>query len=250
MSYGFSRAARRRRRRWFLLKWFLILIGILAAGTFSYWQGSILARYEVVNLRSSVTRLTDKLTQEEDKNAKLQSEVKEARAAETNWRQRYQSDVPTGKTKELVALMQAEIAKKVPRSRIAFMIKAAGVKNACEGAPVSKRFIVRTPLFTGANDAVNFADRTVTVSAQGEAAMDSLGNPEEWFDPAKPVTVWFVELGGKRTTKVEGKLPLFHSIVVNNVEHRFSIIKGERKGFISVTGDRCPLPKEAEQASK
>lgn len=233
-----------------MLKWFVILMGILAAGTFSYWQGSILARYEVVNLRTSVKRLTDQLTQERDKSAKLQTEVKEARTAEAEWRQRYESDVPTGKTKELVALMQSELAKKVPPGRIAFMIKAAGIKNACEGAPVSKRFIVRTPLFTGANDAVNFADRTVTVSAQGEAAVDSLGNPEEWFDPAKPVTVWFVELGGKRTTKAEGTLPLFHSIVVNNVEHRFTITKGERRGFLSVTGDQCPLPKQPERAAK
>lgn len=251
MSYGFSRSsARRKQRRWTILKWLLLLCGVLAAGVISYVEGSALARREVTNLRAEVRRLTGLLSEQSNQNKKLQKETRTARAGEAEWRQRYEKDVPTGKTKDLMARIQTQLANKVPAGRIAFMIGAAGIKGSCDGQPVSKRFLVRTPLFAGANDAVNFADRTITVSAGGLAATDSLGNPEEWYDPAQEVTVWFVELGGKRTSKVTGKLPLYHSVVRNDAEYRFTVVKGERRGFMHVTGDRCPLPKTPEKASR
>lgn len=251
MSYGFNRSsARRQQRRWAILKWLFLLCAVLAAGVFSYVEGSALAKREVTNLRTEATRLADLLSKQRDRNKKLQKEAEVARAGEAQWRQRYEKDVPTGNTKQLMARIQTQLANKVPAERIDFMIGAAGIKDSCDGRPITKRFLVRTPLFAGANDAVNFAERTITVSAGGLAAADSLGNPEEWFDPAQEVTVWFVELGGKRTSKVTGELPLYHSVVRSDAEYRFTIAKGDRRGFLHVTGDRCPLPKAPEEVSR
>ena len=49
--------------------------------------------------------------------------------------------------------------------------------------------------------------------------------PEAWFDPAKPVTVFFTRLGGETTSTV-GVLPLHHAVVVGDLEYRFSVVAG------------------------
>ncbi len=110
----------------------------------------------------------------------------------------------------------------------------------CKGEPATRRFLVKTPIYQGANDSVNFAANTITVTASGVSATDDAGNPEAWFDPALPITVQFAELGGGQSD-VQGILPLHHSLVINDREHKFSIVAGAR-GFANVTGDECRYP--------
>ena len=105
---------------------------------------------------------------------------------------------------------------------------------------MTRRFLLQTPLYNGANRSVSFANNTVTVEGEGESARDSDGKPEAWYDPAKPVRIRFTMIGGE-TSEVSGKLPLHHSVVADGAEQRFSVVAGER-GFVEIVGDRCRFP--------
>ena len=251
MSLGLGRAARRRQRRLRLLKWSSIASVLLALGVFSYISGSTLAKQEVANLRSELDRLRKTLEAGRSESARLRVEKDQALAREAEWRQRYETEVPTGTTKQLLAEIRAQLKKGVADRRLAYMISAAGNTQTCSGQPVTKRFLVRTPIYGGSNDAVNFSfsDNALTVTAEGESATNSTGNPEAWFDTAKDVTVWFTEIGGKGRSRTSGRLPLHHSVIARNVEYRFSVVPGERRGFVKVTADRCPLSGETTDAS-
>jgi hypothetical protein len=125
--------------------------------------------------------------------------------------------------------------------RLAFLVSAADKPRSCDEQPETKRFIVTTELQNaGANDAVSFGDRAITVTAVGAAARDSGGNLEAWYDPQKPVSMTFTQLGGK-TVSTEGALPLHYSVVAGDDEFRFTALPGAR-GFLTVTADRCDYP--------
>jgi outer membrane murein-binding lipoprotein Lpp len=243
MSLGLhhQRAQSRRRRRWLLFKWFLALAVIAAMGVFSYRTGSELARREVSRLEEEVETLTSADTELRAQNAQLEVEVNAARQRAAQWRERYEKEVPTGKSRELFMLMREQMDKGADADRIAFMIGEAAKKQSCDASPVTKRFLVRTPLYVGANDSVSFADNAITVTAEGESATNAEGKPEAWYDTAKPVTLKFIELGGT-TTEAKGMLPLFHSVVRGGNEYRFSATAADSNGFIIVTSQRCVFP--------
>ena len=74
----------------------------------------------------------------------------------------------------------------------------------------------------------------------GQSATSASGQPEGWYDPAKPVVLKFSHLGGE-SSEVTGMLPLHHSMLVGDSEYRFTATAGDR-GFINVTADRCKFP--------
>jgi hypothetical protein len=123
-------------------------------------------------------------------------------------------------------------------SRLAFLIEAAGL-NACQSAPVTKRFMPRTPISTGPRSFVRFDDR-ITVTGEGESARNEAGLPEAWYDPAKPVRLEFRMLDGT-STSVEGIVPFTHQMAVDGKEYRFSAAQGDRQ-FLDMTAQACPLP--------
>jgi hypothetical protein len=123
--------------------------------------------------------------------------------------------------------------------RLQFLVDAATNTPRCSEQPASKRFMVQTLLFAGANDSVVFADGTITVTARGESAVDADGKAEAWFDPAQPIKLILTLIGGK-VSEVSGKLPLHTSVVVGDHEHRFTATAGPQ-GFVQVTGERCEL---------
>lgn len=243
MSLGLrdSRAARKRRarRRFFLVV--LFLGGLLALGWSAYQTGRELAKLEVKVLDEQVRNLTAELDQSRQRVATLEVENRRLALQGEQWQKRYDAEVPTGQDKELLALLQRQIADEVPVDRLRLMIDAAGLKLTCDDEPATKRFIVRTALYQGSDDTVNFGNGVVTVTAEGENATDPAGKVEAWFDPAKEVTVTFTELGGRKTT-ASGRLPLHHSMIVGEHEFRFAVKTGERRGFVEVTADRCAIP--------
>lgn len=103
-----------------------------------------------------------------------------------------------------------------------------------------KRFIVRTPLHSGANDSVDFGGGAVTVTAKGNSAADANGNPEAWFDPAAPVTLRATLIDGS-ASEATGMLPLNHAVVAGDREHRFAVTAGAT-GFVNVAGETCAYP--------
>lgn len=243
MSLGLHENRQRRRRRfwWGVSKWVLALVLVLAAGAYSYRFGAQLAEREVVQRDERIVQLEQELAGLQEQSAGLASELAQAREAIGAWQARYEREVPTGFVREMMTLVQQKLEAGADEDRLAFLVAAADKPRSCDGQPETKRFIVTTELQTGgANDAVSFGDRAITVTAVGAAARNASGNLEAWYDPQKTVSVSFTALGGKTVT-AEGALPLHHSVVAGNSEYRFTALPGAR-GFITVTADRCDYP--------
>ncbi len=242
MSLGLREDKRRRKRqfRTTLFKWIVALCLIVAAGTYAYMSGKELSRGEVNILEGKITSLETSVADLEQKNGALRAEISEERSRAEEWRQKYTREVPSGDLKDLFDLTQQRIESGVGVDRLKFVIGAAENRQSCDQQPVTKRFVVQTPLASGANGFVAFASGAITLTAVGVPARDSQGNPEAWFDPAEPVEVRIVPIGGT-ASEFSGQLPLSPSIVVGDSEYHFSIVTGAR-GFVQVTGTRCDYP--------
>ncbi|SDG15717.1 hypothetical protein SAMN05216241_10646 [Limimonas halophila] len=243
MTWGLteSHRARKRRRRWAVVKWVLILVGLIGAGAFAYATGAKLARIEVRELEEQVAELQRRLDEQAQENARLRRELEATENQLTTWKQRYEQNVPEGEPAELLKLLRARLNNGVPADRLEFLVESASVEPECPGGPVTKRFIVQTPLSSGAASSVSFAGNTVTVTATGQPATDAQGQPQAWFDPAAPITATFTRLGGE-SQSAEGRLPVHHAMVVDGQEHRFSIVEGDDRAFAKVTWRRCDYP--------
>ncbi len=243
MSLGLheTRLRRQRRVRWAIAKWVITLALILSAGVFAYQTGTGLAEREVIGLNREIETLSDKAAALQRDNTELRANeiLLQERLREAN--ARYERDVPTGRMAALLGQLQAKLDKGVTLERLEFLVASADNPRDCEAEPATKRFLVQTPLYSGANDSVSFANGTVTVTTQGDSAVSADGKVEAWFDPDKPVTAHFTALGGK-VTEAAGMLPLHATVVHNGYEYRFTVIPAGTRGFVQVTGDRCKYP--------
>ena len=224
-----------------MTKWVLALILIVVAGVYSYWAGDQVAEHKVLQGQQEIATLQREVADLQQQNAGLATDLAQARESITAWQTRYEQEVPTGFVHEMMVLVKEKLAAGADKERLAFLVSAADKPRSCDEQPETKRFIVATELQSGgANDAVSFGDRAITVTAVGTAARDASGNLEAWYDPQKPLTVTFTQLGGKTVT-AEGALPIHYSVVAGDDEFRFTALPGAR-GFLTVTADRCDYP--------
>ncbi|MFM2045863.1 MAG: hypothetical protein RLY86_4439 [Pseudomonadota bacterium] len=242
MGYGLYDYDRRRRRRFWVgaakFLAFVGLIGVIAA--FSYMVGVEQVKARAISLEAEITTLTTAKEQAERRATQLQQVAQTAEVRANELEVRYQRDVPTGDLAQLAQLVAQKLAEGVDSNRLAFVIEQTGTERTCT-AEETKRFVLPTPIYRGANTSVAFAEGAVTVSGEGASARDAGGNPEAWFDPRQPVTIRFARLDGT-VTEATGVLPLQHSIVVGDKEHRFSITGASARSFVEVSGETCPFP--------
>jgi hypothetical protein len=232
--------ARRQRRRRFL-KYVFMLTMLAGLGLVSFETGRQLSEAELRQARHEVSRVTAEIATLRQEAAQAQEAAEAARAERTEMQRRYEADVPTGDRLALLDLVDEQLAKGADPDRVRFLIAASSNEERCDGAPVTRRFMVRTPLYEGIDSVVTLANAALTVTARGEPATDPQGQILAWFDPMKPISLEIVRLGG-RTERVDGTLPLQHALVVNSDEYRMSFVAGERRGFVNVTADRCRFP--------
>ncbi len=168
MSLGLheNRVRRRRRFWWAVTKWSLALAAILAAGAYSYRIGSQLAARDVTKAEQRIAKLTEEVAGLERQSSALARELEKSKESIAAWRARYEREVPTGFVKQLMALVQQKLDAGADEERLAFLVSAAEKPRRCDETPETKRFIVTTSLQKGANDAVSFAERSITVTAQ------------------------------------------------------------------------------------
>ena len=244
MSFGLykDRVSERRRRHLVktLAKWSAGVAIVGVAGFYAYQIGSNLAQKDVRDLEASLAKLSKTVVGLKRENAGLRTQAMKVAARERKLTERFRREMPPENTKALIAKLKERLDAGVGEDRLAFVIGAAEKLRSCEDAPVTKRFIVKTPIYEGANDSVSFAENVITVTAEGISEKNPEGKPEAWFDPAQPVTARFAQIGGE-VSEVAGLLPLHHSVVIDTTEHKFSVIKGNR-GFVKITGDRCRYP--------
>jgi hypothetical protein len=243
MSYGLgsSRQRQQRRQRAVVVKWSLALAAIFGAGYFAYDTGVDLAREDVVILKGDLGRAADEIVDLKKQNADLYVANQDLRKRDTAMRARLAKEIPTGEKKTLLQEIDKRLADGVRPERMSAVIGAVENELVCEGEAETRRFLVRTPIYQGANDSVAFADGTITVSASGQSFRNASGSPEAWFDPAKPVTIQLARLGGSKAESA-GLLPLHASIVVGDTDYRFTVAAAERTGFVTVTGQGCRFP--------
>ena len=60
--------------------------------------------------------------------------------------------MPRGDLAELLKLARQRLEEGVEISRLSFVISAVERERDCRGEPVTRRFLVRTPLHRGGND--------------------------------------------------------------------------------------------------
>lgn len=223
-----------------MFKWG-VLLGIVAlAGYYAYQVGDMLATQDVRRLQEDKERLADENDQLRLENASLLASIQTGVAEIGALEERYARNVPSPEMTELLDLVQERVNAGISRERIAFVISAAREQEECDFEPATKRFVLSTPIYQSAANTVRFAENTIMVRGEGEAQLNDAGKPLAWYDPAQPVTIRFTHIGGE-TSIVSGRLPLRHSVVVNDNEYRFNIVAGERS-FVEVTGDRCVFP--------
>src|SRR6056297_2033577 len=209
MARGFRETRRRDRaqRRLAVLKWMFLIFGLLALGWIAYAAGTELARGQVRTLEDKVETLEADLAAITSRAATLQTDYDEALAREETLAEQ----VPTGKAREIFAVIREQLEAGVDEDRLMFLVRSAGEGVRCRNEPEQKRFIVQTGVTQGENDWVAFARGAIVVRATGEAARNQAGAPHAWFDQSKPVTATFTELNGTKT-EVSGVLPLHHSV--------------------------------------
>ncbi len=241
MSYGLYDYDRRYRRRFWsrLAKTLLALVLVSALAAFSYQLGVEQLKSREVSLMAEIEALTTAQQQAEQRIAELRQVAQTAQVRANELEVLYQRNVPSGELAKLVELAARRLSEGVDPARLAFVLEQTANVRSCT-ARETRRFVLPTPLYRGANTSVAFADGAVTVTGEGEAFRNAEGNREAWFDPTQPVTLRFVQAGGE-TSETKGLLPIQKSVVVGDREFRFTVSPGARS-FVEVSGDNCRFP--------
>lgn len=236
-EFGGRRSRRKNAQRNRRIGFIIFMIALLCATCF--WWGGEKERTSQLAFKEQATKLQEERTGLDEVITKLHSDVQSTQVRYQQLEEKYKQEVPQGVFKQLTDLVKKQLDSGIKPERLAFLIDAARPPKNCT-EPVVKRFVVKTPVYSGPQGAVAFGNGVVTVAGDGQASVNAAGAPEAWYDPGKKVKLTFTEIGGKRTEK-EGLLPLQHSLVVGNKEYRFTIAAGERS-FMSVTSDSCDYP--------
>jgi ABC-type cobalt transport system substrate-binding protein len=237
-TFGDSRRRRRHQAWWRVVRFLFGLIAVLGVGIYGYQVGISAGHARSAQLEADLMRFQRANLDLSNRIAVVDQRSEEAAAALENMRRRYAADIPTGEVADLLEQVRSQLGAGVAPERLALLIGAAGL-DACHGAPVTKRFVPRTPISTGPRSFVRFDDR-ITVTGEGESVRDATGLPEAWYDPAKPVRLEFRLLDGS-STSIEGIVPFNHQMAVDGREYRFSIAQGAPR-FLEMTAQACPLP--------
>ena len=226
------RAAERKKKMTIMIIFLIFLAG------FFYWLGGQVVRSSEAAYKQQAIALEAQKEQLEDRMTELDGTLQTMTMEYDKLQDRYNAEIPEGELKALVDLTRKQLEDGIDSERLEFVIRSARPPRNCTD-PETKRFIARTDFYKGPDSFVSFVNKSLTITATGEAAVTN-GKNEAWYDPGKPVKVKFTRLGGKDVIK-EGLLPLHHSMVVGDKEYRFTVAKGERS-FVDVTADSCDYP--------
>ncbi|WP_366654377.1 hypothetical protein [Fodinicurvata sp. EGI_FJ10296] len=230
----------RRRLRSTVLKLSFYLVTVGAIGVFTYQIGVEQVESRERQLRDQISRLQEQQRALEQTAVQAQAAARTAEARYEEAADRLAREVPTGELRALMQLVSDRLNEDVPADRLAFFIEAAEEARDCTD-PITRRFIMPTPVYQGANTSVSFADGRISVTGMGQSATSDGGAQQPWFDPGQEVTLRFATVGGEETTAT-GTLPVHQSVVLGDREYRFTAVEGDERSFVQVTSDNCPFP--------
>ncbi len=241
MSFSMYESGGRNRRRMAerRRKIILVIFAIAVICGFFFWWGGENVRTSQVAYKQRAIKLQEEMAALEKTITSLRSDVSSTQVRYQQMEAKYLAEVPQGEFKTITDLVKKQLDSGIKPSRLSFVIESARPPKNCV-APQAKRFVVKTPVYSGPHGTVAFGNGAITVTGEGQSAIGPTGGAEAWYDPGKTVKITFIEIGGKETVK-EGLLPIQHSMVLGNKEYRFTVAAGERS-FISVTSDNCDYP--------
>ncbi len=233
-----SRYRRRSQQRFF--SFLFMMMTLMFAVAVGYWFGGQRYAAQIKSQERQISaleqdtdamrdELTDALTKQQEADMRYNAQKTEMEAL-----------IPSkGPLRGLLDLIKTRLDEGASPQRLSFVIRSAQPPRNCTD-PQTKRFIVATPTYKGPDSVITLDDGMAVVTAKGESAKNSSGQPEAWFDIGKPVTVTFKKFGGEIEEKT-GTLPLTTSMVIKDREYRFTLSDGA-KSFLKVTFDSCDYP--------
>ncbi len=215
----------------------LIMAAFFGFGFFIGGQNAVVQngtlKMEVEDMSARLKTLQDELTT-------VRAESQTATSRLEQLKTLYEKEMPQeGPLREIVEMVRKQIDDGMAPDRLAFVLRSARPPRNCSD-PSSKRFMIRTPAYKGADSVVTVGEGAVVVSGTGVSAKTRSGQMESWFDPTQSVHVVFKTASGE-IEKRTGTLPFQHSVISKGKEYRFTLAEGE-KSFVKVTFDSCDYP--------
>jgi len=204
-----------------------------------FWIGKNYGLRENTNFHLKAKTLEAENEELQNRLIEMRVEAQTANMRYEQLQESYADIISEGPLQELTTLLRAQLESGMDPQRLAFVIRSANPPSNCSD-PETRRFVVSTPTYQGAESAVQIADGELTIKAKGISVRNKNGKPEAWYDPTKPVEIQFIHADGKTETK-KGVMDLQHSTVIGEREYRFTIAEGARS-FAKVTFDSCDYP--------
>jgi hypothetical protein len=215
-------------------------LAVAACFGFGFFIGGQNAVVQNGSLKLEVEDLSNKLEIAQDELTLVRAEAQTASSRLEQLKSQYEREMPQeGPLREIVDIVRQQIEDGMAPERLAFVLRSARPPKNCSD-PTSKRFVVRTPAYKGADSVVSVGEGAIIVSGTGLSSKTKSGQLESWFDPTQSVQITFKSASGE-VEKKNGTLPLQHSMIANGKEYRFTLAEGE-KSFIKVTFDNCDYP--------
>lgn len=242
MSYGLGlsekKQARQRRNKFFKFVFYLLVIA--GVGLYGYYEGQAEGNRQIANVEDQVLVLTNENDRLNDQTRAALDKQSAALAEARVWRDKFENEIPSGPTLEILELVQQRLAGGLEPERLKTLIGLAENSQNCDPAPETKRFIVNTPIFNSPGNSVSLGKGSITVTGNGKATVNAEKKIEAWYDPTQSVEIIFTQLGGKKEV-LAGVLPLHKSVVFGGNEYRFSILSG-KQSFATISATRCDFP--------
>lgn len=232
MSLGLARRKelqkRRSQRLWTFIKIILFLSIVIGASYFSFDTGQEIA------LRSMEYN-KERFGQQSTDLEKMRLDLGNTEA-ELN---KLQKLLPNNDIQDLLLVINQKSSDGISLTRMTDILNGLSNDAKCSDQSQAKRFVIMTPVSQGNDGSVSFYRGLITITGKGSPTLNEQGNPEAWYDPTKKVTIRFTLPGGDAQDAV-GTLPLYHSVITQDKEYRFTIVSG-RRSFADITARICDL---------
>ncbi len=219
----------------------LAAVMVLAAVAFTaFWLGRQHAVYQIGSLSAQLDESRKQIENLENDITKMRADTQTATMRFDQLQEQVNKDLPSdGPMRDLVALLRQQLDEGMSAERLSFLLRSARPPQNCTD-PATRRFVPKTPAYTGSNSIASFGEGAVKITGTGQSARNKEGKEEAWFDSTQAITVTYVSADGSTETKT-GTLPMQHSMIASGREYRFTLSEGE-KSFVRVTFDSCDYP--------
>ncbi|HBR69930.1 MAG TPA: hypothetical protein DEA55_11200 [Rhodospirillaceae bacterium] len=239
LSY-YNPSDRYRRRNMQRIAWAVRTLAMLFFTVgFGFWIGHLYNQQKVVTLQAERDLLMQQRDAVQEDITRIRAEAQTANAMLAQARQNYEETIPAGPMRDIMALVKKQLEEGMDPQRLMMAVQSARPPRNCTEIE-TRRFMVSTPAYEGPDSKITVAEGKISISGKGFSAKNDKGEVEAWYDPLRAVNLVF-SVEGSAAQKIDGVMPLHHSVVVEDKEYRFTVSQGAQS-FAKVTFDSCDYP--------